>query len=51
MPELRDWLKEVGLEHLTDVLVGNDIDFDILAELTDQDSRNSESPSDTAAGC
>jgi class 3 adenylate cyclase/tetratricopeptide (TPR) repeat protein len=37
MAELREWLKNIGLEQLAGVLTENDIDFDILPDLTDPD--------------
>src|SRR5258708_14351466 len=37
MGELQDWLKQNGLEALATVLVANDIDLDILSDLTEQD--------------
>jgi class 3 adenylate cyclase/tetratricopeptide (TPR) repeat protein len=37
MAELRDWLKQHGLAALAAVLAENDIDLDILPDLTDQD--------------
>jgi class 3 adenylate cyclase/predicted ATPase len=40
MPDLRDWLKELGLEQLAGVLADNDIDLDILPDLTEADFEN-----------
>jgi class 3 adenylate cyclase/tetratricopeptide (TPR) repeat protein len=37
MPDLRDWLKACGLEALAGVLAANDVDLDILPDLTEQD--------------
>src|SRR5260370_37492220 len=37
MPDLRDWLSKLGLEQLAGVLADNDIDFDILPDLTEPD--------------
>ena len=37
MPDLRDWLRTLGLEPLAGVLADNDIDFDILPDLTELD--------------
>ena len=37
MPDLRDWLNACGLEPLAGVLAANDVDLDILPDLTEQD--------------
>jgi len=37
MTKLQKWLKELGLEQYAGVLVDNDIDFDILSDLTESD--------------
>lgn len=37
LPDLGDWLKQIGLEQLAGILAANDVDFDVLAELTDAD--------------
>jgi class 3 adenylate cyclase len=37
MPDLRNWLKACGLEPLAGVLAANDVDLDILPDLTEQD--------------
>ena len=37
MADLRDWLSGLGLEPLAGVLADNDIDFDILPDLTEAD--------------
>ena len=37
MSDLRDWLRRNGLEQCAEALEANDIDLDILAELTDRD--------------
>ncbi len=37
MTKLRDWLAELGLGQYFDVLSENDIDFDIISDLTDSD--------------
>jgi class 3 adenylate cyclase/tetratricopeptide (TPR) repeat protein len=37
MPDLHDWLKACSLEALAGVLAANDVDLDILPDLTDQD--------------
>jgi predicted ATPase/class 3 adenylate cyclase len=37
MDELQRWLAVVGLGHLAPVLKANDVDFDVLADLTDAD--------------
>jgi class 3 adenylate cyclase len=37
MPDLRDWLTQHGLEALAPALIDNDIDLDILPDLTEQD--------------
>lgn len=37
MAELREWLKQHGLMTIEVVLAGNDLDLDILPDLTDQD--------------
>jgi class 3 adenylate cyclase/ABC-type transport system involved in cytochrome c biogenesis ATPase subunit len=39
MTSFSDWLREIGLEHYTQVLVQHEIDFEILAALTDDDLR------------
>ena len=37
MPDLRNWLNACGLEPLAGVLAANDVDLDILPDLTEQD--------------
>ncbi|MEY2487197.1 MAG: hypothetical protein QOH39_2845 [Verrucomicrobiota bacterium] len=37
MTKLLEWLKELGLEQYAGVLADNDIDFDILSDLTESD--------------
>src|SRR2546428_6866368 len=37
MTKLREWLKELGLEQYAGVLADNDIDFEILSDLTESD--------------
>ena len=37
MPDLSDWLGQFGLEPLAGVLADNDVDLDILPDLTEQD--------------
>ncbi len=37
MSDLRDWLSQFGLETLAGVLAANDVDLDILPDLTEQD--------------
>jgi len=37
MPDLENWLKQFGLETLAGVLAGNDVDLDILPDLTEAD--------------
>src|SRR5438477_13029453 len=37
MTKLHEWLKELGLEQFAGVLADNDIDFDILSDLTESD--------------
>ncbi len=37
MTELKGWLKELGLEQYAGILANNDIDFDILSDLTESD--------------
>ncbi len=37
MPDLEDWLKQFGLEALCGVLADNDVDLDILPDLTEAD--------------
>jgi class 3 adenylate cyclase/tetratricopeptide (TPR) repeat protein len=37
MARVEQWLEQVGLAPLTDILIKNDIDLDILPELTDAD--------------
>jgi hypothetical protein len=37
MLQLREWLARQGLETLAAVLIENDVDLDILPDLTDQD--------------
>jgi class 3 adenylate cyclase/tetratricopeptide (TPR) repeat protein len=37
MPGLHDWLRQFGLETLAAVLADNDVDLDILPDLTEQD--------------
>jgi hypothetical protein len=37
MQQIGDWLKKLGMSECTQRLSENDIDFDILPELTDQD--------------
>jgi hypothetical protein len=39
MPDLRDWLASRNLESLSAVLIENEIDFDVLFDLTDDDMR------------
>src|SRR5437588_3729485 len=35
--ELRLWLQRVGLDHLADTFAANDIDIDLLSDLSDED--------------
>lgn len=37
MPDLPQWLAQFGLETLAGVLADNDVDLDILPDLTEQD--------------
>ena len=37
MADLHDWLKQHGLDALASVLIDNDVDLDILPDLTEQD--------------
>ena len=38
MPDdLRLWLQRIGLEQLAETFAANDIDLDVLPELTDED--------------
>jgi hypothetical protein len=37
MSDLRDWLRSNNLEQYADAFEANDIDLDVLAELTDRD--------------
>jgi SAM domain (Sterile alpha motif) len=37
MQQIADWLKTLGLEQYAHCFAENDIDFDILGHLTDQD--------------
>lgn len=37
--DIRDWLKDLGLETYIDAFVDNDIDFEVLTELTGDDLR------------
>ncbi|MFZ3311093.1 MAG: SAM domain-containing protein, partial [Xanthobacteraceae bacterium] len=37
MSELRDWLRVNGLEQYADAFTANDIDLDILPDLSDRD--------------
>ena len=37
MPDLKDWLRQFGLEPLADVLADNDVDLDILPDLVELD--------------
>ena len=37
MPDLENWLKQFGLEALAGVLAENDVDLDILPDLTEAD--------------
>jgi len=37
MPDLNDWLRQFGLESLAGVLAANDLDLDILPDLTEHD--------------
>src|SRR6266446_9219193 len=37
MSKLDDWLKELGLEEYSSVLVKNDIDFDVVLDLEERD--------------
>jgi hypothetical protein len=37
MPDLSPWLEQFGLETLAGVLADNDVDLDILPDLTEQD--------------
>ena len=37
MPDLENWLKQFGLEALCGVLADNDVDLDILPDLTEAD--------------
>ena len=35
--DLRYWLQQIGLEQYAETLAANDIDFDVLPELSDDD--------------
>ena len=35
--DLRPWLDEIGLEQHAEIFVANDIDLDVLPELSDDD--------------
>ena len=37
MTDLQHWLEEIGLAQYADLLVKNDIDWEVLPELTEQD--------------
>ena len=37
MPDLNEWLRQFGLEPLAGLLADNDVDLDILPDLTEQD--------------
>ncbi len=37
MKQIADWLDELGMSEYADQFAGNDIDLDVLADLTDQD--------------
>ena len=37
MQQIADWLEKLGLEQYAQRFAENDVDFDILADLTDQD--------------
>src|ERR1700722_20127535 len=37
MPDLNDWLRQFGLEALSGILTDNDVDLEILPDLTEQD--------------
>ena len=37
MTKFQDWLAELGLEHYSEVLAENDIDFDIISDLAESD--------------
>ena len=51
MSDLRDWLRGNKLEQYADTFEANDIDLDILPELTSTISNSSACRSATAAGC
>jgi len=49
MEQITDWLKQLGMHEYIQRFAENDIDFTILGDLTDQDSKRSASrPSDIA---
>ena len=37
--DLRPWLAEIGLEQYAEIFAANDIDLDVLPELSDDDLR------------
>lgn len=37
MSDFREWLRDIGLEQYADVLIENDVDLEILSELTEDD--------------
>ena len=43
MTALQNWLREFGLEPLTKVLADNDIDLEIISDLTETDSEGAAS--------
>jgi hypothetical protein len=40
MPEIGDWLEKLGLGQYPQRFTGNDIDFRVLPDLTDQDLKD-----------
>mgnify|MGYP001190840603 FL=1 len=40
MPDTRQWLEELGLEQYSDEFEKNDVDHEVLPELTEQDLKH-----------
>jgi len=49
--DLRPWLAEIGLEQHAEIFAANDIDLDVLPELSDEDLKEQGCRWGTAAGC
>ena len=40
MPRIREWLEDIGLEQYSDEFEKNDVDHEVLSELTEQDLKD-----------